>query len=308
MTEPRFEDTNPFRPQGAPPPPRPPRPGPLQRYRMFFILIAVFVAIAVVKGGFNKVDTLGAKQGRFVVFSTVLAEKPGKPRPVPALGVIPAGGGEGRPLLVLIAGRDQPLDALLDKSFYASLAALGLRAPNVVFVAVDRDSQVHDRDDSTWGTYVLTEAIPEAVKQTGADPKRVALGGFDDGGFGALDLARSEPARFCAVGAHSPEIWKRFGDARPGSFDDATDFARHDLLKVAAAGQYPDVGPIRIDVGVDDLQRPEVAQLAAALRATGHSVDYHELAGRSSTTLWRNNSGNLLRFYASALLSCPARG
>ena len=264
MSEPRLEDTNPYRPQG-PPPPRPPRPGGFQRYRMFFILIAVFVAIAVVKGTFNKVDTLGAKQGRFVVFSTVLAEKPGKKRPVPALAVIPAGGGEGRPLLVLIAGRDQALDGFLDKAFYASLGALGLQAPSVVVVAVDRESQVHDRDDAKWGTYVLSEAIPDAIRQTGADPKRVALGGFDDGGFGALDLARSEPARFCAVGAHSPEIWTRYGDARPGAFDDAVDFARHDLLRIAAAGQYPDVGPIRLDVGVDDPQRPEVQRLAAAL-------------------------------------------
>ena len=307
MSEPVHEDTNPYRPQG-PPPSRPPRPGAFQRYRMFFILIAVFVAIAVVKGGFNKVDTLGARQGRFVVFSTVLSDKPGKTRPVPALAVIPAGGGEGRPLLVLIAGRDQPLDALLDKAFYASLAALGLQAPNVVVVAVDRESQVHDRDDAKWGTYVLTEALPNAIKQTGADPHRVALGGFDDGGFGALDLARSEPARFCAVGAHSPEIWQRYGDARPGAFDDAADFARHDLLRVAVAGEYPDVGPIRIDVGSDDPQRAEVQRLAAALKAGGRSVDYHEPAGQSSVALWRQNSGNLLRFYATALASCSGRG
>ncbi len=298
-------DPNPFRPQG-PPPPR--RPGGLQRYRMFFILIAVFVGIAVVKGVINKVDTQGARHGRFVVFSTVLSATPGTPKPVPALAVVPAGGGEGRPLVVLITGRGQTLESLLDNGFYASLAALGLDAPNVAFVAVDRDSQAHDRDDGKWGTYVLTEAVAEAVRQTGADPKRVALGGFDDGGFGALDLARLEPRRFCAVGAHSPEIWQRFGDARPGAFDDAVDFSRHDLLKLATQGDYPDVGPIRIDVGSDDPQLPVVKLLVEALEADGRSVDDHELGGRSAVGLWRANSGNLLRFSAAALRSCTDRG
>lgn len=275
---------------------------------MFFVLIAVFVGVAVVKGVVNKVDTHGAQHGRFIVFSTVLSSTPGKPKPVPALAVLPPGGGEGRPLVVLIAGRGQLLESLLDNGFYASLVALGLDAPDVAIVSVDRDSQAHDRHDAKWGTYVLTEAIAEAIRQTGADPKRVALGGFDDGGFGALDLARLEPRRFCAVGAHSPELWKSFGEARPGAFDDALDFSRHDLLKVAEQGQYPAVGPIRIDVGSDDPQLPVVKRLVVALQAEGRTVDYHVLAGRSSVSLWRANSGNLLRFYATALRSCVSRG
>lgn len=275
---------------------------------MFLILIAVFVGVAVVKGVVNKVDTQGAKHGRFIVFSTVLSTAPGKPKLVPALAVVPPGGGEGRPLVVLIAGRDQTLESLLDNGFYASLVALGLAAPNVAIVSVDRNSEAHDRVDAKWGTYVLSEAVAEAIRQTGADPKRVALGGFDDGGFGALDLARLEPARFCAVGAHSPEIWKSFRDARAGAFDDALEFSKHDLLKLAAAGRYPDVGPIRIDIGSDDPQLPAVKRLAAALKATGRRVDYHELAGRSSVGLWRANSGNLLRFYANALRTCVDRG
>ena len=275
---------------------------------MFFVLIAVFVGVAVVKGVVNKVDAQGARHGRFIVFSTVLSDKPGKPKPVPALAVVPPGGGEGRPLVVLIAGRAQTLESLLDNGFYASLVALGLDAPNVAILSVDRDSQAHDRHDAKWGTYVLTEAISEAIRQTGADPKRVALGGFDDGGFGALDLARQEPKRFCAVGAHSPEIWKSFGDAREGAFDDAVDFSRHDLLKLAEQGRYPDVGPIRIDIGSDDPQLPVVKSLVDALKAEGRSVNYHELAGRSTVGLWRTNSGNLLRFYAKALRSCAGRG
>ena len=268
----------------------------------------MFIGVAVVKGVVNKIDTQGAKEGRFIVFSTVLSAAPGKLKPVPALAVVPPGGGEGRPLVVLIAGRDQTLESLLDNGFYASLVALGLDAPNVAIVSVDRNSQAHDRADAKWGTYVLSEAVAEAIRQTGADPKRVALGGFDDGGFGALDLARLKPRRFCAVGAHSPEIWKSFGGARAGAFDDALEFSKHDLLKLAAAGRYPDVGPIRVDIGSDDPQLPAVKRLARALKAAGRSVDYHELAGRSSVGLWRANSGNLLRFYATALRTCADRG
>lgn len=300
-----WEDRDPFRPERPAPPSR---PSGFQRYRMFLILIAVFVVVAVVKGGFDRVDKRGAREARFVVASNVLAERPGKPKLVPALGVIPAGGGEDKPLLVFIAGRDQTLDTLLDNGFYASLAALGLQAPDIAVLAVDRDSQAYDRSDGKWGTYLLQEAIPAAVTQTGADPKRVAIAGFDASGFGALDLARLHPQRFCAAGGHSPEIWASFGLARPGAFSDAADFARHDLLAAARAGTFPDVGPIRIDVGRDDPGLATVKAFAEALAAHGRTVSFHLLNGHNSPVLWRAESGNLLRYYAAALAKCSGRG
>ena len=296
-----WEDRNPFRPE---------RPSPqsrqsgFQRYRMFLIMIAAFILIAVVRGAFTKVDAQGAQHGRFVVFSNLLAEQPGKPRLVPALAVVPAGGGEARPLLVLIAGRDQTLETLLEKGFYASLAQLGLQAPDIAVLQVDPDSGAHDTSNGKWGSYLLQEAIPAALKQTGADPKRVAIAGFGLGGFGALDLAGANPDRFCVVGGQSPELWERFGDARPGFFDDAADFARHDLLGQAEAGSYPGTAPLRIDVGVDDPQLPLVRRLVKALQAGGRTVDFHELQGRDSPALWQAQSGNLLRFYATQLHAC----
>ena len=300
-----WEDRNPFRPE---------RPSPMQRptgfarYRMFFILIAAFVVIAVVKGSLDKVDTQGARQSRFVVQSTVLGSEPGKTRLVPALGVIPAGGGEGKPLLVLIAGRDQLLESLLDDGFYASLAAIGLDAPNIAVLTVDRDSGAHDRDDGKWGTYIVDEAIPKAVQQMGADPERVAIGGFDVGGFGALDLARKQPERFCAVGAHSPEIWARFGDAPKGLFRDAADFAEHDLLGLAIDGTFPRLKALRIDVGSEDLQLADVVRFVQGVRDAGQEVAYTKpFEGRGTVVHWKDNSGNLLRFYAKALAGCTAR-
>jgi len=207
-------------------------------------------------------------------------------------------------LLVLIAGRDQTLETLLDKGFYASLAQLGLQAPDLAVLQVDPDSGAHDTSNGKWGSYLVQEAIPAALKQTGADPQRVAIAGFGMGGFGALDLAGAYPDRFCAVGGQSPELWERFGDARPGFFEDAADFARHDLLGQAEAGSYPGTAPLRIDVGVDDPQLPLVRRLVKALQAGGRTVDFHELQGRDSPALWQAQSGNLLRFYATQLHAC----
>lgn len=301
-----WEDRNPFRPERPSPQTR---KGALQRYRYMLIMLAAFIVIAVAKGALTKVDMKGAQHSRFVVFSQLLAEKPGTPRLVPAIAVVPAGGGEGRPLVVLLAGRSQDVDMLFDKKLYASLFQLGNDAPSIVVLGLSRDSQAHDRSDGKWGTFVLKEGIAAAIKQTGADPKRVAIGGFGMGGFGALDLARLAPQRFCAVGAHSPEVWASFGLARTGAFDDAEDFARHDVLGAAKSGAYPYTGPIRIDIGADDEQRQTVIALAKALQANGRDVELHdELPGRDSPTLWRLQSGNLLRFYATALKGCTGRG
>ena len=55
------------------------------------------------------------------------------------------------------------------------------------------------------------------------------------GGFGAYDLARLYPRRFCAVGGHSPALWRTGGETAPGAFDDADDFARHDVIGAARA-------------------------------------------------------------------------
>ena len=64
---------------------------------------------------------------------------------------------------------------------------------------------------------------------------RVAIGGISMGGFGAYALARLEPGRFCAVGGHSPAIWPVYRDAEPGGFDNASDFARNDVIVAATA-------------------------------------------------------------------------
>src|SRR5581483_9923525 len=63
---------------------------------------------------------------------------------------------------------------------------------------------------------------------------RVAIGGISMGGFGALDLARHDPSRFCAVGGHSAAVWTTAGATARGAFDDAEDVARHGIGSAAA--------------------------------------------------------------------------
>jgi len=115
------------------------------------------------------------------------------------------------------------------------------------------------------------------------------------GGFGALDLARVAPKRFCAVGAHSAALWFRGGDTPAGAFDDAEDFAHHDLIRFASGRKIYGM-PVWIDVGRDDpFSRADVA-LARELREHGTRVrvDVHE-GGHSG---WSSRMDEYIRFYA----------
>ena len=104
--------------------------------------------------------------------------------------VTPQGGGKGRPLLVFLHGYGGTPAGTLGPAFVGGAAPA--RRPRAGR-ACCRDGQVgwwHDRDEGRWGSYVLDEVIPAALARSGADPKRIAVGGISMGGFGALDLGR----------------------------------------------------------------------------------------------------------------------
>lgn len=121
-------------------------------------------------------------------------------------------GGSGRPLLVLLHGRGGSPDDIASYGLRAELERLGDRAPAVLLVNGGDHSYYHDRADGRWGSYVLDEAIPAGIRRLRADGRRVAIGGFSMGGFGAFDLARLRPRQFCAVGGHSPALWRTGGE------------------------------------------------------------------------------------------------
>jgi S-formylglutathione hydrolase FrmB len=223
-------------------------------------------------------------------------------RTLPQTAAVPAGGATGRPLLVFLHGRGgHGNESNVNGAFFAALKALGGRAPVVVFPNGGVSSYWHRRASGDWARYVLDEVIPQALARLKADRHRVAIGGISMGGFGAFDIARQRPGRFCAVGGHSPALLLRAGDTAPGAFDDAADFARHDVVGLARSRGRAPWGTARLwlDGGTADPFRAGGDALAAAL-----AIRIHHPAGGHDGRYWRAHYARYLRFYADALAAC----
>ncbi len=266
-------------------------------------LAAAAVAVALVGVGFVAVRdirrgywrTRGAHVERFTLTSRLAH------RNLHEVLVIPHGGGRGHPLLVFLHGRGSKAGSNLSQPFFDALHDLGARAP-VVFLPDGGDhSYWHDRANGRWGSSVLREAIPAALARSHADRRRVAIGGISMGGFGALDLARLAPSRFCAVGAHSAAIWFNGAETPAGAFDDAADFAEHDLIKLARERRtiYP---PTWVDVGRADPFARADRTIANELRTHGTKVTFQLVGGGHSG--WSHRMPRYLRWYASRLEDC----
>ena len=209
-------------------------------------------------------------------------------------------GESGRPLLVLLHGRGSEPEHVWTLGLEAELERLGERAPAVLLVDGGDHSYYHDRGDGSWGGYVVREAIPAALRRLRADPARVAIGGISMGGFGAFDLARLHPARFCAVGGHSPALWRTGGETPAGAFDDAEDFARHDVF----GGPYGGRARVWIDVGRDDPFHDAATAYGRLLRQHGRTVALRVWSGGHDRSYWKAHLRDYVRFYADALARC----
>jgi S-formylglutathione hydrolase FrmB len=264
-------------------------------------LLAVLGAVAAGTAGWIRVrdairgyhSARGSRVTTFTLHSRLLHRDLGE------VLVAPPGGSRGRPLLVLLHGRGAKPRSTLSDGLFAALRDLGPRAPGILLANGGDHSYFHDRRDGPWGSSILREAIPAAIRRLGSDPRRVAIGGMSMGGFGALDLGRLAPRRFCAVGGHSAALWFRGGDTPQGAFDDAEDFARHDVI-AAARSRSPYRSPVWIDVGTADPFRAADTALARELRADGARVTFHVWPGSHGGAYWKRNIGRYLRFYAAA--------
>jgi S-formylglutathione hydrolase FrmB len=248
-------------------------------------------AVGIALGGVN---TNGATVLRVTVDSEAVGQR------LPLRIVTPPGGGK-RPLVLFLHGRGQSQDAFLDDAFFAALADLGDRAPIVAFPYGGDHSYWHDRGDGAWGRYVVREVLPEAIERSGADGSRVAIGGISMGGFGAYDVARLHPKRFCAVGGHSPALWTEAGQSAPGAFDDAADFARHDVIPRAA--RFTGLR-IWLDAGRADPFVPGDNAFVSALEQAGADPTVHFWRGAHTSEYWDTHWKHYLRFYARALARC----
>ncbi len=103
--------------------------------------------------------TYGARVDHFTLHSRLLR------RDLDEILVTPHGG-RGRFLLVLLHGRSVSPDSWLSDPFFEALHALGSSAPDVLLANGGNHSYWHDRTDGPWGSYVLHEAIPEALARS----------------------------------------------------------------------------------------------------------------------------------------------
>ncbi len=246
------------------------------------------------------VSTHGARLLRYAIDSKVVHQS------LPQVAVVPPGGATpGRPLLVFLHGKGETQDSNLSDQLFASLKRLGPRAPDVVFPYGGEDSYWHDRADGDWGQYVAREVIPEAEKRLHTDPRRVAIGGLSMGGFGAYDIARLYPGRFCAVGGDSAAVWVSGAESAQGAFDNAEDFERNDVIGDARSSPKPYPGArLWLDVGSEDPFRSADTTFARVLEAKGLPVQFHVWPGGHDHEYWSSHWPQYLSFYAAALARC----
>jgi S-formylglutathione hydrolase FrmB len=211
-----------------------------------------------------------------------------------------------RPLLVLLHGRGGEGHDWMDPRIFDAVASQGKRAPIIAAPDGSDHSYWHNRADGDWETYVVHEVIPQVIREFHADPRRIAIGGISMGGFGALDIARLNPGRFCVVGAHSPAIWHTGGETAPGAFDDAADFERHDVLQAATDAPSPYLGiPVWVDAGDQDpFRHTGLDEFAEQLRAHGADIQSHVWPGEHNGDYWHSHFDDYLRFYSRALARC----
>ncbi|HET6831341.1 MAG TPA: alpha/beta hydrolase-fold protein [Solirubrobacterales bacterium] len=248
-------------------------------------------------------ETFGAKIHKLDVDSKLLG------RTLPVRVVVPRRVPErGRGLLVFLHGRGEDERSYLVDPMFEALADLRDRAPIVAFPYGGRTSYWHNRENGQWAGYVLSELIPKLIRRYEIDPRKVAIGGISMGGFGAYDIARLAPLRFCAIGGHSPAIWESASETAEGAFDDADDFERNDII--AAAKETP--SPYRrtrlwLDAGTEDPFLPGDEAFADALRASGLDPIVRDGPGGHDSGYWNDNWREYLGFYARALNNCSLK-
>ncbi len=274
-----------------------------RRALLLLALALVCAAVAFTVADVLAVNARGARVQHFQVHSTRVHSTLKE-----ALVTPPGSDGAGRPLLVFLHGRGGDEDSELNSAFFSALARLGSLAPDVVFPDGGEDSCWHDRTSGNWAAYVISEVIPQAVSRLHADAGRIAIGGISMGGFGAYDLARLHPHRFCAVGGHSAALWRSGGETAEGAFDSGEDFARNDVIKAARNGEGPDPkAHLWIDVGDQDPFRSADVELARSLWANGHPIALHVWSGGHEGAYWNRHLSSYLDFYAHALQHCKVR-
>lgn len=156
-------------------------------------------------------------------------------------------GRAGVPAVICLHGRNQSEAFAFDEvpvPAFAQVAGL-----DIVVAGLDGgpSSYWHPRASGDDPLADLVEhLVPLVDARSGGGP--LTIMGWSMGGYGALLAAERRPDLFSAVVAASPAVWRRASDASEGAFDNAADFAAHDVL--ASLDRLPP--RVRIDCGKDD--------------------------------------------------------
>ena len=240
-------------------------------------------------------------------------------RTLPAKVVVPPRAPpRDRSLLVFLHGRGEDERSYLVEPMFEALAEQRGRAPVVAFPFGGDSSYWHDRGSGEWASYVLADVIPQLVARYDVDPGRIAIGGISMGGYGAYNVARIDPSRFCAVGGHSPAVWETAAETADGAFDDSDDFDRNNVIEIARTEPSPYAGlRLWLDAGEDDPFLAGDEALEEALRSAGSKPGpvVKRSPGGHDSGYWNGNWDEYFRFYAHALNECsteeeaePGRG
>ena len=189
----------------------------------------------------------------------------------------------GLPVLLVLHGRGDDARAVLGSHRLGAFLTQSVQrgTPPFAVVAVDGGDHTywHRRASGQDPQAMLTGELLPLLSAHGLQTRRVALGGWSMGGYGALLLAeRLGSSRITAVAVDSPAIWRRASESAPGAFDDPTDFTAHDVL--AGAADLAEI-PVRVSCGTSD---PFLPGVRALLRDLPHAE--HDLAAGVHDLAW----------------------
>jgi S-formylglutathione hydrolase FrmB len=274
-------------------------------------LAVLAIAFVVLGGGTAEI----AHPGRILALNhgvareriTIQSKQVGKSLPADVLLPPDYDKRDRRPILIFLHGRSDRPDPPKNLAGGAMADALKHAGPNapIVVAPFGANSYWHNRSSGDWGDYVTSEVVNEVARTYNGDRRRVAIGGQSMGGFGALNLARLHPGRFCAAGGHSPALWQTGGETAAGAFDGADDFARNDVIAAARSNPSSFKGTrLWIDSGDADPFQPGVQAMAAALRSNGIELTFHTWPGGHTGTYTNAHLAQYVRFYTRALARC----
>lgn len=214
---------------------------------------------------------------------------------------LPPGSHRDLPVVVVLHGRGNdhasvfsPRYLALD-TYLAAVVADG--TPPMALASIDGgEAYWHARADGDDPAAMVVEEFLPLLRRRGLDTRRVGLGGWSMGGYGALHLAGVlGRRRVAAVAAMSPALWESYADTAPGAFDDERDFQESTVMGRQASLRGV---PVRVDCGLVD---PFCATTRTYVDGFAERPSGGFERGGHDVTYWRRQAAPQLRFLGTAL-------